>query len=134
MLRVAAAVLRREGRILVARRTAPDWLAGLWELPGGKIEPGESPQECLVRELAEELGLTARVGAHLATTTHRYPRLALELRVYEAEWEAGEVELREHDAALWARPAELRDLPFAPADVPIVARLLAEADDVTRRA
>lgn len=124
-LAVTAAILWRDDRLLIARRVAPDWLAGAWEFPGGKIERGESPEDCLARELSEELALEVRVGALLCRTTHRYPALTVELHAYLARWISGEPRPVDHDAVEWVRPAELDDYSLAPADLPIAARLRA---------
>ena len=123
-LAVTAAVLWREDRILIARRTRPEWLAGAWEFPGGKIEDGESPQDCLARELREELGLEVEVGALICRTTHRYPQLLVELHAYIARWDSGEPKPVEHDAVEWVLPGELDRYSLAPADLPIAERLL----------
>ena len=126
-IRVTAALLRdAEGRLLVARRAPGRHLAGAWEFPGGKIEPGEAPEACLARELHEELGITVEVGAHFSTTTHAYEKGAIELLAYEVRWTGGELVLRDHDALAWLRADELGSIALAPADVPI-AQALARA-------
>ena len=100
MIRVTAAVLRREGLILLCRRTRPDYLAGKWEFPGGKIEVGETVEACLARELEEELGIQGKVGPHVATHVHHYEALSVELIAHEVVWTGGELCLQaEHDAA-----------------------------------
>lgn len=124
-LQVTAALLWRDGRVLLAQRTRPAWLAGAWELPGGKIEPGESPEQCLARELREELAVEAEIGTLFARTRHDYPALSVELWTYEARWLAGEPRALEHAALAWVAPAGLRDYALAPADVPVVELLLA---------
>lgn len=119
-LRVTAAVLRRDGRVLVCRRTRPDYLAGKWEFPGGKVEAGESVEACLARELEEELGIQGQVGRHVATHVHHYEALSLELIAHEVTWTSGELRLMaEHDAAEWVAPEALLSMDLAPADVPI---------------
>lgn len=127
LIRVAAAVLQREGRLLVARRVAPDWLAGKWEFPGGKIEADESATECLVRELHEEFAITVSVGSHLITTEHAYPALRVELQAFHASWVRGEPVPVDHDRILWAQPEELSSLDWAEADLPILAALQRQA-------
>jgi 8-oxo-dGTP diphosphatase len=125
VLRVTAAVLRRDGRVLLCRRTRPDYLAGKWEFPGGKIEAGESVEACLARELEEELGIQGEVGAHVATHVHHYEALSLELIAHEVTWTGGELRLQaEHDAAEWVRPDQLLEHDLAPADVPIARAVL----------
>ncbi|WP_411376080.1 (deoxy)nucleoside triphosphate pyrophosphohydrolase [Arthrobacter sp. MPF02] len=116
--------------LLVARRSAPEKLAGLWEFPGGKVEPGEDPQAALVRELVEELGITVRLGAELpADSPQGWPlneRAAM--RVWFAELAGGEPRpLQDHDELRWvplAAADEVLGLPWIPADFPIVRALL----------
>jgi len=124
VIQVVAAVIRREGRVLLCRRTHPEWLAGRWEFPGGKLEEGEDPRAALERELAEELGIRCTVGASLGTHVHHYPGYSLELDAYEVTWTAGELRPTDHDALAWVRPGELDEFELAPADLPI-ARTLA---------
>lgn len=123
MMRVTAAILWRTGKVLLARRTRPPWLAGKWEFPGGKIEPGESSETCLARELAEELGIQVEVGPHFMNTVHAYPELTLELVVHEVLLVSGEPTPHEHDRLAWVPPEELESYDLAPADLPIAARL-----------
>ena len=110
---------------LIARRGPGDRLAGMWEFPGGKIEPGESPERCLQRELLEELGIDVRVGRLLAETIHDYPDRTVQLLFYEAVPMRGELRAREHDATAWVSPAEMARYDFAPADRPFVRDLQA---------
>jgi 8-oxo-dGTP diphosphatase len=117
---VAAAVITRaDGAVLIARRRPERSHGGLWEFPGGKLEPGESAADCLVRELAEELGLLVEVGGYLATGYDG----PIELRGYRARIVAGELRLSDHDALAWALPVELVRYPMPPADLPIAAAL-----------
>jgi 8-oxo-dGTP diphosphatase len=117
---VAAAVISRaDGAVLIARRRRERSHGGLWEFPGGKLEPGETPAACLVRELGEELGLTIEVGPYLATGYDG----AIELRGYRARILAGQLRLSDHDAVAWVAPAELAVYPMPPADLPIAAAL-----------
>jgi 8-oxo-dGTP diphosphatase len=115
---VAAAVLR-DGRVLAARRTRPDHAAGRWELPGGKVEPGESPEDAVVREVREELGCTVRVTGRLSGVEPVGERL--ELRVLVTELVDGDPVPLEHDAVRWLASGELDlvdwlgpDRPFLP--------------------
>lgn len=126
-VRVTAAILRRtDGSVLVARRAPGRRLAGQWEFPGGKIEPGESPEACLARELDEELGITVAVGRHVATSRHDDGQLAVELMAYECRLVSGELEPVDHDAIAWVAPARILDYALAVADVPI-AQVLARS-------
>lgn len=121
---VVAGVIRDAlGRVLLARRTEGRDLAGLWEFPGGKREPGESPEDALVRELREELGIEAQVGAPLIRVPQRYPdkRLVLDVRLIEA-WQ-GPARGREGQALAWVPEDRLGRYPMPPADRPVVAAL-----------
>lgn len=116
--------------LLVARRSAPEHLAGLWEFPGGKVEPGEAPEPALVRELAEELGIGVRLGSELPAETPGGWSLndRASMRVWFAEVTRGEpLPLEDHDELRWVRLQD-RDavlgLPWIPADYPIVRALL----------
>lgn len=120
---VTAGILVKDGQVLLSRRPPGDRLAGLWELPGGKIEPGESPEECLARELAEECGIEASIGSLFAESTYRYPHVAIQLMAFWVDSWRGELEMRAHDDHRWVRPSESGELPVAPADVLILARL-----------
>ena len=123
-IHVVAGVIRdARGRILLARRTEGRDLAGLWEFPGGKVEPAESPEAALVRELREELGIEARVGAALIRVPQQYPdkRLVLDLRHVEFR---GVPKGLDGQALVWAPPHKLASYPMPPADRPVVAALM----------
>jgi 8-oxo-dGTP diphosphatase len=122
-LRVTAAIVLRGSQVLIAKRKAGGPLGGLWEFPGGKVEPGETPEECLARELEEELGVAAEVGRFVTSSQFTYDDREIELLAYEVELGSGPFVLTSHDEVRWVSPAELLDLELAPADVPI-ARLL----------
>lgn len=121
---VAAAITDARGRLLLAQRTDGRDLAGLWEFPGGKCEPGESPEQALVRELQEELGITVRVGAALISVPQLYPdkRLLLDVRRVTA-WH-GVPRGLEGQALAWVAPEKLGRYRMPPADQPVVAMLL----------
>lgn len=120
---VTAAVIDRENRILIARRREGH-LAGCWEFPGGKVEPGEGLAECLVRELREELGIQVEVLAPLTPVEHAYPGKTVRLHAFRCRWLAGEPKTNEHDQIAWVLPDELAAFPLAPADLPIAAEVL----------
>ena len=122
---VAAAIIQKNGRILIARRGADEPLAGKWEFPGGKIEPGESPEECLVRELKEELDLTVVVGGFFAENTYIYSTGTFRLLTYFAESDSYNMRLRAHDDIAWVEPSRLSEYDFFPADRPIIEKLAA---------
>lgn len=121
---VAAVITDARGRILLARRTEGRDLAGLWEFPGGKREPGETPEAALARELHEELGIDARVGAHLITVPQRYPDKRLRLDVRHVTRWTGVPRGREGQALAWVPPHKLASYAMPPADIPVVAALL----------
>jgi mutator protein MutT len=121
---VVAAVIERDGEVLVARRKEAGERAGLWEFPGGKVEPGEGERAALARELREELGVRVQVGELYARVEHVYPDLQVELALYRAQLHQNEdprpltaEELR------WVPRRALPGLPFCEADVPLLTRL-----------
>jgi len=126
---VAAAMTDPQGRILVQRRPQGKAMAGLWEFPGGKIEPGETPEAALVRELAEELGITVAAEdlTPLAFATAPAGERSIVLLLYRCERWQGEPQLLDADALDWHRPAGLRDLAMPPADRPLIDALEAFA-------
>ena len=121
---VVAGVLRdARGRVLLARRTEGRDLAGLWEFPGGKVEPGESPEDALVRELREELGIEATVGALVSCVPLETPAKRLLLDVREVAF-SGQPRGLEGQALAWVPLRKLADYPLPPADVPVMEELL----------
>jgi len=122
-LEVVAAVIELDGRILCAQRKAGGELSLKWEFPGGKVEPGETRERALEREIDEELGLRIRTGPLLLTVRHRYAAFAVTMHAYRATILEGQPELREHPAIRWLRPDELDTLDWAPADVPVAEKL-----------
>jgi 8-oxo-dGTP diphosphatase len=120
MLLVTAGVIMQADRVLLAQRQGGD-LAGRWEFPGGKIEPGEAPEACLIRELREELGITTDIAGYLGATEFAYPRHTVRLLAYHVRWLEGAITLHAHRAVAWVPPDDLRAYDLAPADVPIVA-------------
>jgi len=123
MKQVTAAVLVKDGKILIAQRKLGDFLAGKWEFPGGKLEPGETPEVCLRRELREEFGVDTKIGAFICSSKFEYKHLPIELLAYRAEHVSGEFKLNDHDRIEWVAPAELQDYDFCSADLPVVALL-----------
>ncbi len=124
---VAALATDGAGRILLTRRRSDQPLPDKWEFPGGKMEPGESPEEALMRELQEEIGVRPQVGPAWAVLYHRYPEYDVLMLVYACRLEPGvEPRCLEVGALAWARPDELEGYDILPADRPLVARLLRE--------
>lgn len=126
VLVVACALVDADGRVLLAQRPEGKAMAGLWEFPGGKIEPGERPEETLIRELAEELGIVVREPclAPYTFASHAYPEFHLLMPLYICRRWEGTVSAREKQALAWVRPNRLRDYPMPPADEPLVAHLM----------
>lgn len=125
VLVVAVALIDTDGRVLIARRPEGKQLAGLWEFPGGKVEPGERPEAALIRELREELGIEVSESclAPFVFTSHAYESFHLLMPLYLCRRWSGVVQAREHSALKWVRPAQLADYPMPPADEPLVAWL-----------
>src|SRR5690349_24369244 len=125
VLVAACALVDADGRVLLAQRPAGKPMAGLWEFPGGKIEHGERPEETLIRELKEELGISVREDclAPLTFASHSYPDFHLLMPLYVCRRWEGAVTAREGQALAWVRPNKLRDYPMPPADIPLIAHL-----------
>ncbi len=121
---VTAAVLEKDGRILIARRKYGDRLADKWEFPGGKLEEGETPEVCLRRELQEEFGIDVVVGGFVGRNVHAYPDVEIDLLAYRATHLSGDFELYDHEEIRWVHPADLHRYDFSAADIPIVKLLL----------
>ena len=123
IVQVTAAIIVSDGSILITRRHSRDRLAGLWEFPGGKIEAGETPEQCLKRELWEELEMDAAIGHYLGSSIYHYGHISIELMAYRAFWNGVSFRLVSHQACRWVRPNQLADFSFTPADLPFVQRL-----------
>ena len=125
VLVAACVLLDGEGRILIAKRPEGRSLAGLWEFPGGKVEPGESPEHALIRELAEELGIGIAAAdlAPLTFASHDYPDFHLLMPLFLCRRWSGEVAPHEGQELLWLKPAELVSYAMPPADEPLKAVL-----------
>ena len=122
-VRVAAALTVRQGRFLICRRPMHKARGGLWEFPGGKLEPGESAAEALIRECREELAIEVTPGPVYMRLTHEYPDLTVELILLQVDEFAGEPRLLEHSELRWISVGEIGDFDFCPADREILARL-----------
>jgi 8-oxo-dGTP diphosphatase len=123
VIRVAAAVIPSGGRYLMTRRAAGSHMAGHWEFPGGKIEPGETPGQALVRELHEELGVQVETAEPVDILRHQYRDRHVELHFIAAELREGEPRALQVDDFGWFTPEEMPDLPVLEADLPLVERL-----------
>jgi 8-oxo-dGTP diphosphatase len=124
---VVAALIEQGGRILLSRRRPDQSLPNCWEFPGGKVEPGESPEAALLREIEEELGCTVAVGAIFEVVFHAYPHFDLYMLVYRCQITAGAPGARQVAAIDWFDPREIPSLQLPPADYPLAERLAREA-------
>ena len=125
VLVAAVALVDTDGRVLLAQRPEGKSLAGLWEFPGGKVEPGETPEHALVRELKEELGIDTWTSclAPFTFASHTYETFHLLMPLYVCRKWQGEPHGQEGQALAWVRPQRMKDYPMPPADVPLVAML-----------
>lgn len=125
VLVAACALVDADGRVLICRRPEGKQLAGLWEFPGGKVEPGETPEAALIREMDEELGVTIAHAclAPFVFASHEYESFHLFMPLYLCRRWDGFVQAREHEALAWVKPDRLSDYPMPPADGPLAAYL-----------
>lgn len=126
LLVAACALIDADNRVLIAQRPDGKQLAGLWEFPGGKVEPGERPEDTLIRELHEELGIEVREPclAPLTFASHAYPAFHLLMPLYICRRWEGTVVAREHKNLAWVRANRLRDYDMPPADAPLIPHLI----------
>ena len=122
---IGMAIVVHDGKILIAQRKKSMKQGGLWEFPGGKIEAGETPVDCIRREFMEELGMTVNVGEFFGEMTYTYP--GLDTFHFDTYWGTCDnptpTKLDAHEQIAWVRPEELNNYPFCPADVPLVEQL-----------
>ena len=125
ILVVAVALVDVDGRVLIAQRPEGKSMAGLWEFPGGKVEPGETPEHALIRELQEEIGIdvTENCLAPFTFASHRYDDFHLLMPLYVCRVWDGAVVAREDQTLKWVRALDLKDYPMPPADIPLIAML-----------
>ena len=126
LLVAACALVDADGRVLIAQRPQGKQLAGLWEFPGGKVEAGETPEECLVRELREEIGIETKIPclAPLTFASHGYDDFHLLMPLYVCRRFEGIAVPKEGQTLKWVRPRQMRDYPMPPADTPLVSVLI----------
>jgi len=126
VLVAACALIDPDGRVLIAQRPAGKAMAGLWEFPGGKVEAGERPEQTLIRELKEELGIIINEAclAPLTFASHRYPEFHLLMPLYVCRRWEGTVQALEGQQVAWVRASRLRDYPMPPADEPLISHLM----------
>jgi 8-oxo-dGTP diphosphatase len=126
VLVAACALIDADGRVLLAQRPPGRSMAGLWEFPGGKVEAGERPEQTLIRELAEELGIVVKEAclAPLTFASHSYSDFHLLMPLYVCRRWEGTVTPQENQRLAWVRPNKLRDYPMPPADLPLISHLI----------
>ena len=126
VLVAAVALIDADGRVLLSKRPEGKQLGGLWEFPGGKVEPGERPETALIRELKEELGIDVAESclAPLTFASHAYEEFHLLMPLYVCRRWQGQVRGAEGQDLAWVRPLKLRDYPMPPADVPLIPHLI----------
>ena len=124
MQTVVAAVIVQDGRVFCAKRPQGKILEGLWEFPGGKVEPDESLEEALIREIEEELGIYITVEKPLLTLVHEYPTHSVTLHSYLCHWVGKDLNLHVHSDAKWVTPKELVELEWVAGDDPIIEYLV----------
>ena len=123
---VAAAVVFRNGKMLITQRPSGSHLEGLWEFPGGKREENETFEQCLVRELAEEVGIEVAIGEVIETVVHRYPEKTVRLKFFHCQWHRNEPQPLGCPAFRWISRDELAQYEFPPADKTLLERLRAD--------
>jgi 8-oxo-dGTP diphosphatase len=125
VLVAACALIDPDGRVLIAQRPPGKSMAGLWEFPGGKVEAGERPEQCLIRELREELGIAVKEEclAPLTFASHLYPDFYLLMPLYVCRRWEGIAAPQEEQKLKWVRPTELKNYPMPPADEPLISHL-----------
>lgn len=125
IIKVTAAIFANDGMLLIAKRKPTARLPNMWEFPGGKVEPNETPEACLKRELKEEFDVDVTIGEYLGSNLHTYDFATIELMAFKAFWEKGDFKLFDHDEIRWVFTHELEQFEFAPADTAFVDRLIA---------
>lgn len=129
IVKVTAAIIKKDNKILIAKRKEGH-LANKWEFPGGKLEPNETPEDCLKRELKEEFGIETDIGKYLTKSAYEYPHIKIELIAYEVSYIRGEFKLNDHKEIKWVEIEDLSTYDFPPADILIVNKLLGEKNGV----
>jgi len=123
MNEVTAAIILKDNKVLIAQRAPGENLASKWEFPGGKLEPGETPQECLKREIQEEFDVDVEVLDFFAESIYEYNSGTIKLLAFWCKWISGDFTLKVHSRIEWAAYNELDQYDYAPADIPLVEKL-----------
>ena len=126
MKKVTAALLFYNNKLLISRRNKEDILSGKWEFPGGKVDPGATPEECLAREMREEFNIEVSVGEFFTSSIYKYSHGEFELLAYFVTWLAGELTPSVHDVIAWVDIKDLLQYDYLPADIPIAEKLISE--------
>jgi 8-oxo-dGTP diphosphatase len=123
IVKVTAAMLVKDNKIIIAKRGPDDRLAHKWEFPGGKIEMNETPEQCLKREMKEEFDIDVSVGEYLGSSIYHYDHISIELMAFRTFWDSGEIDLKDHDEFKWISLEQLSEFDFALADMVFVEKL-----------
>jgi len=123
IIKVLGAIIEKDDTILLARKAQGQSVAGKWEFPGGKLETGESEQECLKREIQEEMKVDVEIKEFFAENLHEYKDKQINLKCYKCHLLSDKIILSDHDSIAWVKPKELLSYDLAPADIPIARKL-----------
>lgn len=126
---VTAAVIIKEGKILIARRDKNSSMGGLWEFPGGKVEFGETDKDCLIREIKEEMSIEIEIDSLFHIVPFSFKKKKYKLKAYTAIYKSGEIKLNAHDKIHWTEPNQLDLFAFSPADIPIKDKIQSLQDN-----
>ena len=124
MILVVAAIIKKQNKYLIAKRSSHKEHGGRWEFPGGKVEDSESYEDSLIRELQEELEMTVEIESLITTSKHDYEQFSIELIAYKCIYKTSNFKLTDHDKYEWVKPNDLLNWKLAPADIPIAEKLI----------
>ncbi len=120
MINVTAAILIKDGLVLIAKRKVSDTLSNKWEFPGEKIETDESPEECLIRELKEEFNINTEIEKYFGESIYKYTDIKIKLITYRVKWIGGKIKLTSHDSYEWIKINDIDNYDFREADKPLI--------------
>lgn len=130
MKEVTAAIIKRRGNILIAKRKSMDSQGGKWEFPGGTVEADETREECLSREMNEEFGIEVSIGPYLGESIYHYGHGSIRLIAFQTFWHGDELFPKAHDEIRWVAPEHLQNYDFSPADIPFVDKIRSGKFDI----